>query len=102
LQESGFAAVKPTDLLRLARSCDRHWRDTGDARYYILGATLSDLWTWWRAHDESGGVPIDLATQIESRLMSGVDSITRATDAREGATLASELREDLKTMRARW
>jgi hypothetical protein len=102
LHEGGFAAVKADDLWEVANWCKGHWRDTGDVRYDVLAETFKDVWTWWHEHDESGGIPVELANQIEARLMSAVGEITRARHAQEGAALAIELRDDLAAMRATW
>jgi hypothetical protein len=90
LAQRGFAAVRPKELDRLAGVCQEQWLDSGDSRYHTLGRTFRSLSAWWREHDESGGIPFELAREIEQLLTSSLGPILSA-QRDQGAALASDL-----------
>jgi|SRR5687767_9802111 len=92
----GLRSVKPADFQLVAQECSAWWHVSQDVRYYFISQWFAAAGSWWTEHDESGGVAIEVAQDVESFLMSSVSRVlSDGIPADEAIDLASHVSEEL-------
>jgi hypothetical protein len=84
------------ELDNIARRCRTHSETTGDARYVTIAEAIETIVTWWREHDELGGVPIQAVERVNHVLANRLPPAMLAETAREGVAEARKLREEVQ------
>ena len=92
----GLASVNVVDFHLVAQECTAWWHLTQDVRYYFVSRWFAMVGSWWAEHDESGGVPVQLAQELEALLMSSVSRVLSDNiPADQALDLASHVSEKL-------
>src|SRR5687768_14152875 len=95
LATGGFAKVSPTELGSIAAWCRDHCRNSGDARFCLIGSTLSGIDRWWARHEKGGGIPVQLEERIGSEIMRGLPAVLETPDPADAAGLAAAFEEEI-------
>ena len=95
LARQGIAGVNGEQLRDLAVWCGDYSEATGDARYASIGRALYELFEWLSWHDERGGIPVQLMSEIEETIKRMLPEILAAESARDAAPLARTFRQEI-------
>lgn len=76
-------------LSTLVAFCNDWGRETGDARYLLLGDLFGRIDNWW----EEQGVPQELLTDVDVALKQGLADVLNEDVAADGSRLAAALAE---------
>lgn len=92
----GLKSVNAVDFHLVAQECSGWWRLSQDVRYYFISQWFAVVSWWWTEHDESGGVPIQVAQELETFLMSSVSRVlSNSIPADQAIDLAAHVSEEL-------
>ncbi len=94
LAEKGFDAVRGTELTDLASWCDDWCVQTGDARFCIVGDTLSTFSDWWDEHSEAGGVPASLLHAASACVRTELPGIITDPEPASASIAAARMRSE--------
>ena len=98
LAAEGLSATPGNELTDLAVWCRDYCEASGDGRYCSVGDTLRSLDDWRVEHDERGGVPSALLTQIDRVIKSWLPDILALEDPADATQLARTLREEVQSL----
>lgn len=94
----GLTSVNASDFHLVAQECLGWWRLSEDVRYYFISQWFAAVSSWWSKHDESGGVPIHVAHEVEAFLRSSVSRVlSDGIPGDQAMDVASHISEELKT-----
>jgi orotate phosphoribosyltransferase len=96
LGRAGFEEVAPSRLGDVAAWCKDWCEATGDARYCVLNEALGAIDSWWSWHDERGGVPSLLVSEIERLIKEYILAVVEEHDRLLGVHLAVRFRSEVK------
>lgn len=92
----GLESVNVVEFDLVAQECSGWWLLSQDVRYYFISRWFAVVRSWWTEHDESGGVPIQVAQELETFLMSSVSRVlSNSITADQAIDLASHVSEEL-------
>ncbi|MDQ6615420.1 MAG: hypothetical protein M3083_11920 [Actinomycetota bacterium] len=75
----------------LVQFCDDWGRETGDARYSVLGQLFGRIGDWW--DDDEQGVPQTLAAAIDRAVQDSLPEVLEEKNPANGTQLAALLAE---------
>ncbi len=98
LARHGLEAVPAMHLAEVATECDARARVSGDARYPVLEHLFRDVLDWWSDHDERGGIPTPVASEIDSTIRQRLPVVLGADLPTDGYAAAVQLAHTLRPL----
>jgi hypothetical protein len=99
LASHGLQAIPASRFLEAAEDCAARASATGDARYPILHQVMGEVLDWWTDHDERGGIPAAVVSEINGVITQQLPIVLALEQPTDGYAAAVRLADDLRALR---